>query len=220
MGDSTESTGGGGTEAEDPFATRILVRRAKDGEDDAFTALYARHSDRVRRSVALRLAGETVQDLEDVVQETFLYAFEGLKAGKYSDDYTDGGFRNWVATIAVNKVRDRARLRGAKKRGGGREKLMRDAFHSTFGEPAIASPLARPSQIVSAREFEKKLAEALARLEEKHRTILDLRDHCEMAYEEIATEMGYKKAATMRSLYKRAKERLRELLTELGVEVT
>ena len=34
--------------------TLFLVRRARDGDEDAFTELYARHAPRVRRSVALR----------------------------------------------------------------------------------------------------------------------------------------------------------------------
>jgi RNA polymerase sigma factor (sigma-70 family) len=202
----------------DPGETLILVRRAKDGDDDAFTELYKRHADRVARSVSLRLAGEGVHALEDVVQETFMYAFEGLKAGKFDENHSDGGFRNWIATIAVNKIRDRARLRNAQKRGGGREKLMRDAFSSTMGDPGFASPLARPSQILRGREFEGKLSEALEELGERHRRIIDLRDHCEMAFDEIAGEMGYKKAATMRSLYKRAKTRLREILQTKGIE--
>lgn len=202
----------------EPGQTLILVRRAKGGDDDAFTELYRSHADRVRRSVQLRLMGQPVQDLEDVVQETFMYAFDGIKAGKFDENHSDGGFRNWIATIAVNKIRDRARVKNAQKRGSGREKLMRDAFSSDIGDPGFASPLARPSQIIRGKEFESKLSEALELLEERHRTIIDLRDHCEMNYDEIAAEMGYKKAATMRSLYKRAKAKLKEHLEALGIE--
>lgn len=206
----------------DPSETLILVRRAQGGDDAAFTDLYARHADRVRRSVALRLGSgprSGAHDLDDLVQETFLYAFEGIKAGRFQELPSDGGFRNWLATIAVNKIRDRARSQKALKRGAGRERLMRDAFRSTYGDPGLASPLARPSQIVQGHEFEAQLATALQQLDDKHRQILDLRDHCEMSYDEIATEMGYKKAATMRSLYKRAKARLKAQLADNGVEV-
>ncbi len=202
----------------DPGQTLVLVRRAKAGDEDAFTQLYARHADRVRRSVSLRLGREGPNDLDDVVQETFMFAFEGLKHGKFQENHSDGGFRNWLATIAVNKIRDRARLRNAKKRGGGRERLMRDAFSSTMSDPDIASPLARPSEILRGKDLEEKISDALLQLDDRHMTIIDLRDHCEMAFEEIATEMGYKKAATMRSLYKRAKTRLREILVEMGVD--
>ena len=209
-----------GVDPVDPGETLILVRRAKEGDEDAFTQLYARHADRVMRSVRLRLNRVAVQDIEDVVQETFLYAFEGLKNGKFDENHSDGGFRNWIATIAVNKIRDRARLKNAQKRGAGREKLMRDAFSSQLGDPGFASPLARPSQIVRGKEFEVKISEALEELDDRHRRIIDLRDHCEMPFEEIAGEMGYKKAATMRSLYKRAKTKLREILGKMGIEGT
>lgn len=218
MDEIDEGASGEPADGVDPGQTLFLVRRAKEGDDDAFTELYERHADRVRRSVSLRLAGDGPQDLEDVVQETFMYAFEGLKHGKFQENHSDGGFRNWLATIAVNKIRDRARLRNAKKRGGGRERLMRDAFTSTMSDPGIASPLARPSQICRGKDLEEKISAALLKLDERHTTIIDLRDHCEMAFDEIATEMGYKKAATMRSLYKRAKTRLREILQEMGVD--
>ena len=204
----------------DPGQTLILGRRAKAGDDDAVTELYRRHADRVMRSVRLRLRRDGTHDIEDVVQETFMYAFEGIKAGKFDENHSDGGFRNWLATIAVNKIRDRARLKNAQKRGSGREKLMRDAFSSAMGDPGIASPLARPSQIVRGKVFVQKLGLALLELDDRHRTIIDLRDHCEMPFEEIAGEMGYKKAATMRSLYKRAKTKLREILADMGMEGT
>ena len=219
-----EETGHDGSRDQplDPGQTVILVRRAKGGDEEAFTELYVRHADRVRRSVALRLGKEGPNDLEDVVQETFMFAFEGLKQGKFQEDHSDGGFRNWLATIAVNKIRDRARVRNAKKRGGGRERLMRDAFASSVSDPGVASPLAqpraRPSEIWRGKDLEDKIAAALLEWAERHARVIDLRDHCEMPFEEIAREMGYKKAATMRSLYKRAKTRLRELLVEMGVE--
>ena len=95
---------------------------------------------------------------------------------------------------------------------------MRDAFGSGMSDPGIPSPLARPSQIIRGKEFEEKLNEAIEQLDERHRKIIDLRDHCEMSFEEIAAEMSYKKAATMRSLYKRAKGKLRDLLGQMGLE--
>ena len=66
------------SEPSDLSVTQQLVVRAEQGQDLAFSEIYARHASRVRHSVASRLGGYDVPDLEDVVQETFLYAFEGL----------------------------------------------------------------------------------------------------------------------------------------------
>lgn len=196
--------------------TVFLVRRAKDGDQSAFTALYERHYARVRRSAALRMGktvGQCEQDIDDVVQEAFIYAFDVLTRGDFDETRTEGGFRNWLANCIVEgKIKDRARRRGAAKRGGGRERVMRDMFESTIAEPPAAAAGDWPSQLAASNELAEGVERALLLLSDRHRTILDLRDNCEMTFEEIAGEMGYNKVVTMRSLYRRAREELRKVV--------
>lgn len=205
-----------GHEPIDLSKTQTLVIRAKQGEDDAFTELYARHAGRVRHSVATRLGGYNMPDLEDVVQETFLYAFEVIRDGRFDATQSEGGFRHWLAKVAVNKVRDGFRKRKTKARGEGKEQVMRDALSSS-SELYAPSPLARPSEVLRGKEFEQVIAATLEKLDQRQREIIDLRDHCEMTFAEISEEMGGT-AATMRSLYMRAKADLREQLERNGVE--
>ena len=94
---------------------------------------------------------------------------------------------------------------------------MRDAFSSSSTELYVPSPLARPSEVLRGKEFEQMIAGALEKLDERQREVIDLRDHCEMTFAEISEEMGGT-AATLRSLYKRAKQDLRERLAQNGVE--
>ena len=196
--------------------TVFLVRRAKGGDQDAFTALYERHYSRVRRSAALRM-GRTVRqcedDIDDVVQETFAYAFHRLAKGEFDECRSEAGFRNWLAShIVENKIRDRARRRSTRKRGAGAEKLMRDIAPTSDDEIVLAGHEPRPSQHANIREMEERVEQALLGLGERHRTVIDLRDNCEMSFEEIAVEMGYTKTATMRSLYHRARQELQQRL--------
>lgn len=201
----------------DPSLERTveLVRAAKRGEQVAFQELYERHYERVRRSAALRM-GSTLkqceQDIEDVVQESFVYAFERLATGRFDEARSEGGFRNWLAKhIVESKVRDAARRKNAQKRGGGRQQLMRDTFGSAI-EPPVAAQTPTPSEVLRGREVSEDVESAILQLSDRHRRVLDLRDHCAMRFEEIAAEMGFQKAVTVRSLYHRAREELKALL--------
>ena len=73
----------------------VLVERARRGDDEAFQTLYLRHYDYVE-GLLLRLFGNA-DDLEDVLQETFLTALEHL------DHLRDPSkVRGWFTAIAVN----------------------------------------------------------------------------------------------------------------------
>ena len=148
-----------GDEPIDLTRTQTLVIQAKKGEDTAFTELYTRHASRVRHSVATRLGGYTTPDLEDVVQETFLYAFEVIRDGRFDATRSEGGFRHWLAKIAVNKARDGVRRNKTKARGAGKEKVMRDAFSSSSAELYLPSPLGRPSEVLAPAATIPRLTE-------------------------------------------------------------
>lgn len=73
-----------------------LVQQARDGDEAAFEALVRIHQDQVYR-VALRLTGRT-QDAQDVVQEAFLHAWQGLPRFR-----GDAGFGTWLVRIVINR---------------------------------------------------------------------------------------------------------------------
>lgn len=75
-----------------------LVERAQAGDQSAWVALYRIHSPRVAR-VAYRLLGSD-GDLDDVVQDTFVEGFRGLR--RLDDPSKLGAF---LVTIAARRVR-------------------------------------------------------------------------------------------------------------------
>jgi RNA polymerase sigma-70 factor (ECF subfamily) len=83
---------------------RALVRRAQDGDRDAFGELYRIHLPAVARLVRFRLGGAD----EDVVAEVFLRAWRGV------DGYRDRGvpFAAWLYGIARHVSVDELRKRG------------------------------------------------------------------------------------------------------------
>jgi RNA polymerase sigma-70 factor (ECF subfamily) len=81
-----------------------LVRRARAGEDWAHEMIYRRHV-RLVATAARRLLRADA-DVDDVVQETFLIAFEKIGA------LLDGDvLRAWLVKIAISRVHRRYRWR-------------------------------------------------------------------------------------------------------------
>ena len=87
-----------------PEDDATLAARAAAGDERAFTAIYRRYA-RYVAGVAYRLMGNDAE-LDDVVQETFVAASEGLSA------LDDGArLKHWLVTIAVRRVARRLERR-------------------------------------------------------------------------------------------------------------
>jgi RNA polymerase sigma-70 factor (ECF subfamily) len=72
------------------------VELARAGDEEAFTALVRTHQHRLY-AVALRLTG-TPDDAQDVVQDAFLQAWQGLPLFR-----GDAQFSTWVTRIVINR---------------------------------------------------------------------------------------------------------------------
>ncbi|HEY9225044.1 MAG TPA: RNA polymerase sigma factor [Gemmatimonadaceae bacterium] len=72
-----------------------LIRRFLNGEEAAFRALYERHTPRLKMTVR-RLLGFRQQEMDDVVQETWLAACRGLVGYR-----GEAPFGAWVTAIGA-----------------------------------------------------------------------------------------------------------------------
>jgi len=81
-----------------------LVRRAREGSDWAIEMMYRRYSKLVAATAQRLLRSDA--DVDDVVQETFLIAFE-----KIDRLVEPAALRGWLAQIAVSRVHRRFRFR-------------------------------------------------------------------------------------------------------------
>ena len=80
----------------------LLVESALDGSREAFGLLVVRHSRAVRAACLARLGLRN--DLDDMVQETFLRAFKGLQ--RLKDKTRFGAYTHRIAhNICVDKLR-------------------------------------------------------------------------------------------------------------------
>ena len=73
------------------------------GDEQAFRALYRRHTPAVYQFV-LRLVGGNAQEAEDIIQETWMRAARALEGFRWKS-----ALRSWLTGIALNRVREMAR---------------------------------------------------------------------------------------------------------------
>jgi RNA polymerase sigma-70 factor (ECF subfamily) len=83
---------------------RSLIRRAQQGDEQAFAALFQMHKKRVY-SVCLQMTKD-VADAEDLTQEAFLQVFRSVNSFR-----GDSAFSTWLYRIAVNTVLMKMRRR-------------------------------------------------------------------------------------------------------------
>lgn len=184
--------------------TIAQVRAAKAGDRAALDDLLCRYLPWVRQTVSLRL-GQSLRNLaaiDDLVQQSLVDAFCSIDGFR---EMSEGSFRNWMAKIVLNNVRDHGRRNGSAN-GSAR------TSHDTASVSQIASRDPSPSQIAQAGELEASVEQALLSMRPMHREILILRDRCGMTYDEIAVQLGYRNADTARALHHRAMTVLDALL--------
>ena len=184
-----------------------LVRRARGGDDRAFTALCERHRARLEARVLRFVAGGLRRKVSaaDVLQETYLVAHRRLAD---FEDRGEGTFAAWLGQIAEWKAHEAVRrFAGTAKRGAAKE-LSRGARRDTAEVPgAVPSP----SEAAVGRERAEAVRRAMSALSDDHRHVLTLvqADHLTLA--QAAVLLGRSHDAT-KKLYARALARLAELL--------
>jgi len=179
-----------------------LVTQARDGDTTAFNELVRRYEGKI-----FRLAQHVTQnreDAEDVLQETFLKAYEHLDQFK-----GDSKFYTWIVRIAVNQALMKLRRRKTDK------SVSLDETIDT-GEDTVTREIAAwdedPEQRFSRDELGSILDSAVESLEPLYRSVFVLRDIEELSTEETAEALGLSIPA-VKSRLLRARLQLREKLT-------
>ena len=109
--------------AKDEF---VLVAEAKAGSYAAFEELVSRYEKKIYR-LGINLTGNP-EDAEDVLQETFLKAFQHLP-----DFREDSRFYTWIVRIAVNQALMKLRRRKTDRSVSLDEAMQLNADEPEFG---------------------------------------------------------------------------------------
>jgi len=180
----------------------ILVAQSRQGDTVAFGELVRRYEAKIFR-LALHVT-QNREDAEDVLQETFMKAYEHL------DQFQGNSkFYTWIVRIAVNQALMKLRRRKTDK------SVSLDETIDT-GEDTIVREIAawdeNPEQRFSREELGGILDTAVDSLEPPYRSVFVLRDIEELSTEETADALGLSIPA-VKSRLLRARLQLREKLT-------
>ncbi len=200
----------------DTVETESLLRQAGEGDDRAVQELLTRHRERLRRMVVVRMDRRLARRLDpsDVVQEAMADAARRLP------EYIgrrDCAFYPWLRGLAWERlIQLHRRHIGAQcrsvKREDRREMRMSDASTMMLAEGLAASGTS-PSGRMLKEELRQRVQRALEQLGPRDREVVTLRHLEQLPFREAADVMGVTVAAAQ-SRYRRAVERLHELLSD------
>lgn len=185
-----------------PEAERI--RRAANGDVDAFSSLVFEHRPRVLRT-AYGIVGST-QEAEEIAQEVFIKVWRSLPGYNRV-----GAFSSWLYRITVNAAIDRLRRR--------REEASIDSLPE--GSTPLLDRLSEentelPEEVVIRRDTGRTIREAIEELPPNARATLILREYEQLSYKEIAEALEIP-IGTVMSRLNYARKLLRQALAAAGI---
>jgi RNA polymerase sigma factor (sigma-70 family) len=146
-----------------------LARQEPDGGRAAFAAIVEEHWTAVYRTL-YALSGNT-HDTEDLTQETFLRALDGLASFR-----PDTRMRAWLLRIATNAYFD------------ARRKQRRARVQPLVNDPPVAAGC--PGHALEVAEESALLKAAMEELSETTRLVFHLRATEDLSFREIAELVG------------------------------
>ena len=170
-----------------------LVRRVRQGDEAAFRRVVDIHGPRLYL-LAMSMLGNR-EDAQDVVQETFVGAFRGLRGFQGRSTV-----KTWLTRILINNV---SNLR--------RSRHLRKTVPLGEAEEQLGEALAELATETGRADVRMDIAAVLSRLPQEHREVIVLREIQSMTYDEIAAALGVPRGTVESRLF-RARQKLKEIL--------
>jgi RNA polymerase sigma-70 factor, ECF subfamily len=177
-----------------------LIRRAREGDTQAFGVLVERYQRRVVR-VAMAVV-HNQDDALELAQETFVRAFENL--AKFE---SRSSLSTWLYRIAANLAIDFRRREG-------RHTVLRGE-EGEFELSRLPSERGNSFAETARGELNRRLHEALKELTPEHRAVILLREVEGLSYDEIGDILQCPRGTVMSRLHY-ARNRLRGILKDVG----
>jgi RNA polymerase sigma-70 factor (ECF subfamily) len=172
------------------FEDNTLIKMALAGQTECFTVLMDRHLFIVKRTIHSMVRNAT--DADDLIQEVLLKVWRNLSTFR-----SEASFRTWMTRVAINEALQLYR---------------RERYHSRCqvadNLDAFASFWDTPHQHFDRTETTQTVRKAMARLPEKYRRVLVLREFEQLSMRETAESLQASVPAVKSRLF-----RARALLT-------
>ncbi len=173
-----------------------IIRDCVNGRSEQFAILVNRYRQLAYNS-AYRMLGDS-DAAEDVAQESFIAAYQGLKDFKFGSR-----FSTWLYTIVMNKCRDHFRS----KRTG----ISIDDLAEVKPDPKPS-----PEERAVARQTGEIIQDALNTLPLEYREVIILKHVQELDYSEIAEILGVS-IGSLKVRAHRGRDMLKKAIEKLGV---
>jgi len=175
----------------------IDIQKAQEGDREAFEKLFISYRARIKALVESRLGSRLREavEVDDILQETFLRAFESISRFRWEKD---DSFFHWLSGIAINIIRKAASTRRPTP---------------FVEEEQIAKSGTSPSKALRREERFDRLDEALEALSPEYRQVILLARVKGLPIEEVAKQMKRSRNAVSLLLL-RATRKLRAVFGE------
>ena len=177
-----------------------LVKRAKSGDYQAFDLLVLKYQSRLI-STAFKFVKD-VQIAEDIVQDSFIKAFNALESFR-----EDSSFYTWIYRITVNTSKN---FLVSKKR---KSELLNSDLSEEASYEIEPVETYSPEDLLQATQLQKVITETFDQLGEDTRTALTLRELDGLSYEQIADVVNCP-VGTVRSRIFRGREVIDEAISQ------
>ena len=180
----------------------IWLRKAKDGDQDAFGCLVRAYEKRVF-ALTRRLCADP-SDAEEAAQDAFLAVWQGLPNFR-----GEASFSTWLYRLVSNACVDLLRRDGRRRASAG-PSLDDEELNLDVPDPAPS-----PQDAAERQELREEIERGLSALSPEHREVLILREIHQLRYDEIADSLSLD-VGTVKSRISRARKQLRNFLLKSG----
>lgn len=179
-----------------------LVKQAMKGSNDACSKLVSKYREQLHFHI-----GKMIRDreqVEDLVQEVFMKAFDNLAS--YNTQYA---FSTWIYRIATNHTIDYLRKKKLKTLS------INDPVTTKDGEMNVQLPDENfeTDRAIIRKQRKAMIESAISNLPEKYRDVIEMRHMEEMSYQEISEELDLP-LGTVKAHIFRAREMLYKTLKD------
>lgn len=202
--------------------SKDLVRRAQAGDRSAYSRLFTLYYKQVELIVRARMPAELRKrtDIEDLVQTTFVDAIRDYKQFEFREN---ARFLDWLATLAINNIKDELARMKASKRDPAREIVLDHVRSAVKSGEIVLEPVDRnslPIDAVANAELIKRIQQTIEELEpEDYRNVIILRHYAGADWSFISEKLGKPTEAAARAHYDRARLALLRKLRANGVSL-
>ncbi len=181
------------TESLDAAKKEQNAEKLKQGDPEAFEALYRELAPRIRQFAAWYSRG---LDVDDVVAEVFVNLFSN--PSRVADLVSKGNLNAWCLRLSRNIIL---------------HQIRRAERKPTLDLHAVEMSTEQQGADFATSAMQERVAKALALLDDSAREIIILHYMQGMTYAEISKIVGLKET-TLRAMLVRARSRLRALVEE------